>query len=389
MTIGTYAKDGPYTGDASAGQAFTITFDFFDTSEIVATTRVTATGVEATLVETTNYTISTTGSDPFTGGTLTLATGTTIAATSTLTISRTTTRNQQTDFVSAGQFPSDDAEDQFDKNAMQIQELQEEVSRCIKIPITDGSTQEDAVELPNAVDRQSTNLVFTATGAATASSLVTPTDTTVSAYGATLVDDANAAAARTTLGSVIGTDVQAYDADLQAISGLTSADNKIVQYTGSGTAKVIDYLDEDAMGSDSAEAVASQQSIKAYVDATAGHIDRGNRSSNDLDLTGTLNGTAGSWVADIDLSSYITGTGAVTVLLGISLQDGAAGTKLEFKTNGFANDNNSSALVAPVAGTTAFADMIVTTDSDQYIAGKVSASSDVITLIVRGWWTLQ
>ena len=58
---------------------------------------------------------------------------------------------------------------------------------------------------------------------------------TLTSFGRSLVDDADATAARSTLGLVIGTDVQAFDTDLNAIAALVSAANQLPYATGAGT----------------------------------------------------------------------------------------------------------------------------------------------------------
>lgn len=90
-----------------------------------------------------------------------------------------------------------------------------------------------------------------------------------------LSDLTDASIARQNLGLVIGTDVQAFDTELQALAGLTSAANKVPMFSGAGAATTIDFLDEDDMVSNSAVAVPSQQSTKAYVDTQIGNINTG------------------------------------------------------------------------------------------------------------------
>ena len=53
---------------------------------------------------------------------------------------------------------------------------------------------------------------------------------------------------------------------LVALEGLATGAGKIPYSTGTDTFSQLDFLDEDTMSSDSATAIASQQSVKAYVD---------------------------------------------------------------------------------------------------------------------------
>jgi hypothetical protein len=85
----------------------------------------------------------------------------------------------------------------------------------------------------------------------------------------------------------IGITVQPIDALLTSLAGQTVAANKVQAYSAADTASLLDFKDEDDMASNSATAVPSQQSVKAYVDTTTSAIHTLTRGTAQAATSGT------------------------------------------------------------------------------------------------------
>ena len=142
MTLTSSVKTtGNLPGDSST---FSFSFDpmvIYDSAELEVYHTVTATGVETLLTKgagATNYSVSTIPSTGSTGSiTYPADEGTAIPSTETITIKMKVDQDQQTAFENRGGYFPKVVERSFDKVVSMVLDLQEQIDRCLKIPISE------------------------------------------------------------------------------------------------------------------------------------------------------------------------------------------------------------------------------------------------------------
>ena len=157
MTISSLVVKNSYSGDGSTAN-FTYTFPIHSTSEISVIIR-SSTGVETTKTLTTHYTIVDNGSA---GGTITFTSGNIPASGETIVLIRNTNLTQEVDYIANDPFPAETHEAALDKLVLQVQEVQEELDRALKVSRT--NTIGNSEITTSATDRANKVLSFNTAG---------------------------------------------------------------------------------------------------------------------------------------------------------------------------------------------------------------------------------
>jgi hypothetical protein len=185
MTISSTVRiAGPFIGTGTA-TVFPFAFKVFTAANLQVVRVDTSTGLESTLLLTTDYTVSLNADqDSNPGGNVTLlavlATGFNMVITSDI------ANLQPTDLTNQGGFYPEVITDALDRATIQIQQMADELTRSIKIPISDGLSLD--MELPSAAARANSFLAFDATGeptVVTAGSAGSPTSITRQQFSGT------------------------------------------------------------------------------------------------------------------------------------------------------------------------------------------------------------
>ena len=158
MTVSSTTVKNSYSGNGSTTE-FAYTFKIFADSDLQVIIR-SAAGTETTKTLTTHYTVA--GAGDTSGGSITFTAGNIPTATQTVLVRREVPQTQAIDYIANDPFPAESHEEGLDRSAMNVQQLQEEVDRSIKISRTNTMTSTEFTV--GATDRANKVLAFNSSG---------------------------------------------------------------------------------------------------------------------------------------------------------------------------------------------------------------------------------
>jgi len=158
MTISSTTVRNSYSGDGST-TTFSYTFKIFQDSDIQVIIR-SANGTETTKTITTHYTV--TGAGNSGGGSVIFTSGNIPTSTQTVVLRRNIPQTQSIDYIANDPFPAESHEEGLDRATMAIQQLQEEVTRSLKLSKTNTMTSTEFTV--GASDRANKILAFDGSG---------------------------------------------------------------------------------------------------------------------------------------------------------------------------------------------------------------------------------
>ncbi len=171
---------------------FPFAFKIFSKSTDIRVILTSSLGVETELTYITHFTVTATNDNFDNGGNVT-----TVATYDTgnkITIVRELGITQGSDYVENGPFPAAAFEADLDKRVMVEQQLDEKITRGLRVPITDEAGEQ---EIPNDIERAGKFLAFDASGVPIAADAVTGAP--VTPFMETVLDDSTLLEARDTL----------------------------------------------------------------------------------------------------------------------------------------------------------------------------------------------
>ena len=158
MTISSTTVRNSYDGDGST-TTFTYQFKIFQDSDIQVIIRA-ANGTETIKTLTTHYTV--TGAGVSTGGSVIFTSGNIPTNTQKVILRRNIPQTQAIDYIANDPFPAESHEEGLDRATMAIQQIQEEVTRSLKLSKTNTMTSTEFTV--GAADRANKILAFDANG---------------------------------------------------------------------------------------------------------------------------------------------------------------------------------------------------------------------------------